>query len=885
MSKVQIVDLANTCKPKVAVIVPIFRHSVLLVDAIESVLRQIADFQIHVILVNDGCPFLETDEVCRDYALGYSRQVTYLKKINGGLSASRNFGVSFALHRWPSIEAIYFLDADNILRERSLANAMTYLEKNRAISWVYPNIDMFGMANHFDYGGKYSLLLHSQENLCEAGSLVHRRVFDSGVYFDEEFKLGYEDWDFFLSAAEKGFIGDNLENFGFLYRKRPASMLAGSTQLDITIRSSIVLKHKKLYQPKFLLNLEHIDFPRYGIYLFDKNIIMICVDPNAEPEYWTVEEFTVIFWRSQIAPSRFYCPQYITAMSSLTLESLQRSKLLHWTLWHLQIKLAHSHISTLTISNNTVGRVKYIDDHHDAKELRLKSIAMIQPKILREVIHDPSSNWFDSFLTPYSSVTVSSFDLSFQGAAEEFDGHDTSDFPTFDISADSALHDLVHALRSSHFKSAFVEKWEWREAGVSLRQNPGMVVTRQFSNCPGFPKITTSSRNIGFVLPIIEFGGVEKVALNIATALKAQGWVPHLIVAGSKDIALSKEWTLAFETISFLSDDNFAIWGESESSYYGTDVPSWGIKGKHDKALSLLCWLDIVINFHSASLSGIMGQLKRFGIRTATSLHLSDLSAASRPVGNVYLGLAYEHSYDYFIPCSEELADWCHGMGIPREKIIPVLNAPSFYVEAKKLSLTQRQRAKRNPKDPLRVLYIGRLDYQKGIDQLGNVINMAANEGLCIEWRVIGKTVLDSKDQNKYFEIIRPFLESPKTEASELAAIYEWADVLVLLSRYEGLPLTILEALRSGVVPLATDVGAVHEVVINENNGILLDPRDVAVSCLEVLRSLCSSRNILLRMSNRAFLGAQGRDWIHATKNINLVFSRDLDRRKSNTTH
>ena len=52
--------------PKVAVVVPIFRHSALLSEAIESVLAQEADFAIRLVLVNDGCPHRETDMVCRD---------------------------------------------------------------------------------------------------------------------------------------------------------------------------------------------------------------------------------------------------------------------------------------------------------------------------------------------------------------------------------------------------------------------------------------------------------------------------------------------------------------------------------------------------------------------------------------------------------------------------------------------------------------------------------------------------------------------------------------------------------------------------------------------------------------------------------------------------
>jgi len=50
------------------------------------------------------------------------------------------------------------------------------------------------------------------------------------------------------------------------------------------------------------------------------------------------------------------------------------------------------------------------------------------------------------------------------------------------------------------------------------------------------------------------------------------------------------------------------------------------------------------------------------------------------------------------------------------------------------------------------------------------------------------------------------------------------ADVFVLTSEYEGLPLTILEAMASGLPIISTDVGGVKDVVTD--NGILIESQD-----------------------------------------------------------
>ncbi len=48
---------------------------------------------------------------------------------------------------------------------------------------------------------------------------------------------------------------------------------------------------------------------------------------------------------------------------------------------------------------------------------------------------------------------------------------------------------------------------------------------------PVYPKlIEPKQKQIGFVLSILEFGGVEKVALNLAKVFKDAGWQVHLFV-------------------------------------------------------------------------------------------------------------------------------------------------------------------------------------------------------------------------------------------------------------------------------------------------------------------------------------------------------------------
>ncbi|MCE2412344.1 glycosyltransferase, partial [Escherichia coli] len=57
------------------------------------------------------------------------------------------------------------------------------------------------------------------------------------------------------------------------------------------------------------------------------------------------------------------------------------------------------------------------------------------------------------------------------------------------------------------------------------------------------------------------------------------------------------------------------------------------------------------------------------------------------------------------------------------------------------------------------------------------------------------------------------------------AALLADTDVMILPSHYEGLPLSVLEAQRLGVVVLATDVGAMREAICDGVDGFIL-PED-----------------------------------------------------------
>jgi glycosyltransferase involved in cell wall biosynthesis len=88
--------------------------------------------------------------------------------------------------------------------------------------------------------------------------------------------------------------------------------------------------------------------------------------------------------------------------------------------------------------------------------------------------------------------------------------------------------------------------------------------------------------------------------------------------------------------------------------------------------------------------------------------------------------------------------------------------------------------------------------------------------------------------------------------SSSVPGILQHTHIFALISRYEGLPISILEAMRAGLPVVATDTGGVSEAVRHGWNG-LLSPRHDPVALRTNLERLLSDAQL------RAVCGRNGR--------------------------
>ncbi|MEO6609341.1 MAG: glycosyltransferase family 4 protein, partial [Aestuariivirga sp.] len=129
---------------------------------------------------------------------------------------------------------------------------------------------------------------------------------------------------------------------------------------------------------------------------------------------------------------------------------------------------------------------------------------------------------------------------------------------------------------------------------------------------------------------------------------------------------------------------------------------------------------------------------------------------------------------------------------------------------------------KRDNSKQVRILFLGRIGARKGVPTLLEALSMIADRS---DWRAaiagdgeIAETKSELQHRNLSARVEVPgWLGSEETEL-RLAN----ADILVLPSRNENLPMSVIEAMAAGLAIVTTPVGATAEIIKHDETGLLI---------------------------------------------------------------
>jgi glycosyltransferase involved in cell wall biosynthesis len=132
-------------------------------------------------------------------------------------------------------------------------------------------------------------------------------------------------------------------------------------------------------------------------------------------------------------------------------------------------------------------------------------------------------------------------------------------------------------------------------------------------------------------------------------------------------------------------------------------------------------------------------------------------------------------------------------------------------------------------KDLIKIGLIANINKMKGQDILVEIINLIMKESTNFKVYLIGR-VIDEEFHRQLKELISvKHLENIIFLIGEIENIYEWfsnIDIVLLSSRAESFPISIIEAMYFKKPVIAFEIDGIPEIISNGHNGILISPFD-----------------------------------------------------------
>lgn len=241
-------------EPVFSVIIPCYRHGAYLRRNIKSI-EAVENIPVEIIIVDDGSPDIETQN-----ELKILQQEGYhvIIQENAGPGAARNNGIRNARGKY-----IVPLDADDMIRKEYVEKAYEVLEHDLKVDVVYADFQRFGDSNSIEKFKEYSLqelLLGNSIGVC---AIFRKAAWEVTGGYNERMGKGYgwEDWELWISMAEKGFQFRYLNMVGYDYYYQRSSrerlFLRDKRKVNYII-SLMEEKHKAFYDPEAIhRNLIH----------------------------------------------------------------------------------------------------------------------------------------------------------------------------------------------------------------------------------------------------------------------------------------------------------------------------------------------------------------------------------------------------------------------------------------------------------------------------------------------------------------------------------------------------------------------------------------------------------------------------------------------------
>lgn len=341
---------------------------------------------------------------------------------------------------------------------------------------------------------------------------------------------------------------------------------------------------------------------------------------------------------------------------------------------------------------------------------------------------------------------------------------------------------------------------------------------------------------VSWEYPPVVVGGLGRHVHHLATALAAEG---HEVVILSRRPSDTDPST--HPTTDEVSEGVRVIAAAHDPHEFdfGSDMMAWTLAMGHamlraglslNSSRSSSPWQPDIVHAHDWLVAHpAVALAEYFDVPLVSTIHATEAGrhsgwvsgAISRQVHAIESWLVRES--DSLITCSASMSDEITELFGP--------NLAETHVIRNGIDVGSWPFATRRPRQgPARLLYVGRLEYEKGIQEIiaalprvrrthpGTTLTIAG-DGTQYDWLM---------EQVRKHKVLKATTFVGRLGHQELVRMLHQADAAVLPSHYEPFGIVALEAAATGTPLVTSNVGGLGEAVIHGQTGVSCPPRDVA---------------------------------------------------------
>lgn len=214
---------------------------------------------------------------------------------------------------------------------------------------------------------------------------------------------------------------------------------------------------------------------------------------------------------------------------------------------------------------------------------------------------------------------------------------------------------------------------------------------------------------------------------------------------------------------------------------------------------------------------------------------------------------------DYCVSYGGKITSLLNRVGIPSTKILVIPGAVSDSTLLEKRNLPTNSK----------FLFIGRYERRKGVEELMQVVTSMPDLEISFVGSIPPSKKINRANIHYYGEV---------KEVNALNKILDEHTFIIAPSHSEGMPNVLLEGMSRGLIPIATRVGAVEELIDN-TNGFLIEPKSVDAISKSIQAALELGQDEVLQLSTQSIHKIKSKfTWSLITAETIDIFQRVLEK-------